>query len=211
MRALTGLLGAGLITLACATGAHAQSQTGQVGFLSQRDATGNSLNLCDVQVFAIPLTIHNPCHVMEAVDQYNVPHPLGPSNPMPVTFGTGASVGVNNFPTAQTSGAALEAGGHLAAVDSSTAAGAASAAADAANNAAFQGAVSLTVGAAVTGASIGRSVAAICTAAGNAEFQFPDSSNLTVPVQVGFQTFPFAANEVLSSGTTATCAFSNLK
>jgi hypothetical protein len=56
-----------------------------------------------------------------------------------------------------------------------------------------------------------RSIAANCSVAGNVSVTFPDTSTIVVPVQVGFQTFPFAVTEVNSSGTTATCTYNNLK
>ena len=75
-------------------------------------------------------------------------------------------------------------------------------------DAAFQGAVAMTVGTTYTAQ---RSVGASCTVAGNMSVTFTDASTLTVPVAVGWQTFPFAITAVNSSGTTATCAYSNLK
>lgn len=76
------------------------------------------------------------------------------------------------------------------------------------NSAAFQGAVAMTVG---TTYAAQRSVGANCTVAGNVAVTFADASTLTVPVAVGWQTFPFAITAVNTSGTTATCTYSNLK
>lgn len=76
------------------------------------------------------------------------------------------------------------------------------------NNLAFQGAVAMTVGTTYTPQ---RSIGAICTVAGNMAVTFPDASVLVVPVQVGFQTFPFAVTAVNTSGTNAICAYVNLK
>ncbi len=76
------------------------------------------------------------------------------------------------------------------------------------NNLAFQGAVTMTVG---TVYASQRSVGVLATSGGNVVFQFPDSSTLTLPVAVGWQTFPFACTEILSAGTTATATYFNLK
>lgn len=56
-----------------------------------------------------------------------------------------------------------------------------------------------------------RSIGANCTVAGNVSVTFSDASTLVVPVQPGWQTFPFAITTVNTSGTTATCTYSNLK
>lgn len=80
--------------------------------------------------------------------------------------------------------------------------------ADAANNAAFGGVVAMTLDTSYTAR---RSVGANCTVAGNMSVTFADASTLTVPVAVGWQTFPFAVTAVNTSGTTATCSYSNLK
>lgn len=77
------------------------------------------------------------------------------------------------------------------------------------NNLAFQGAVAVTAG---TFGTAGRSIGVNCTVAGNVIFTFPDASTLTVPVYVGWQTFPFAVTEVTLPGSgAATATFVNLK
>lgn len=76
------------------------------------------------------------------------------------------------------------------------------------NNAPFAGVVAMTVG---TSYAAQRSIGANCTAAGNMSVTFSDASTLVVPVQVGFQTFPFAVTAVNTSDTTATCTYVNLK
>jgi hypothetical protein len=75
------------------------------------------------------------------------------------------------------------------------------------------GAVALTVGVAATPL---RAVGVLATVAGNVTFQFPDGSTLTLPVYGSpsapiWQIFPFAVTEILSSGTTATATYYNLK
>jgi hypothetical protein len=80
------------------------------------------------------------------------------------------------------------------------------------NNAAFQGAVAMTVGTTYTPQ---RSIGANCTSSGNVSLTLVDNSTIVLPV-VGYaggawQTFPFAVAAVNSSGTTATCAYYNLK
>jgi len=77
-----------------------------------------------------------------------------------------------------------------------------------ANNAAFGGAVAMTPDTTYTAR---RSIGANCTVAGSVSLTFADASTLTVPVSVGWQTFPFAVTAVNTSGTTATCSYSNLK
>jgi hypothetical protein len=73
---------------------------------------------------------------------------------------------------------------------------------------AFQGAVAMIVG---TAQAAQRSVGVLATAPGNVEFQFGDSSTLTLPVYVGWKTYPFAATEIVGAGTTATATYFNLK
>lgn len=75
-------------------------------------------------------------------------------------------------------------------------------------SAAYQGAVTMTVG---TTYAVQRSVGVLATVAGNVEFQFPNSSTLTLPVFVGWQTFPFACAQIVGVGTTATATYYNLK
>jgi len=75
-------------------------------------------------------------------------------------------------------------------------------------NAAFQGAVAMTVGTTYTAQ---RSVGVLCTVAGNVAMTLVDASTITLPVYVGWQTFPFAATAINSSGTTATATYYNLK
>ena len=77
-----------------------------------------------------------------------------------------------------------------------------------AQSAPFAGAVAMTVDTTYTAQ---RSVGVLATAAGNVMFTFPDASTLTLPVYVGWQTFPFACVSVVSSGTTATATYYGLK
>jgi len=77
-----------------------------------------------------------------------------------------------------------------------------------ANNAAFQGVVAMTVG---TLYAAQRSIGILCTAAGNVQMTLADSSSLTLPVSVGFQTYPFAVTTIVAAGTTATATYYNLK
>jgi hypothetical protein len=56
----------------------------------------------------------------------------------------------------------------------------------------------------------GRGIAAVCTSAGQASFQAPDGSSMSVPLNVGFNQFGFAVVEVLP-GPTAACTYTNLK
>ena len=71
-----------------------------------------------------------------------------------------------------------------------------------------RGAYALTVG---TPALPGRVFAVICTTAGNVAVQFADGSTLTVPVATGLTLLPFMVAQVLSSGTTATATYANLR
>lgn len=77
-----------------------------------------------------------------------------------------------------------------------------------AQSAPFAGAIAMTVG---TTYAAQRSVGVLCTIAGNAEFQFPDGSTLTLPVNPGWQTFPFAVTQIVAAGATATATYFNLK
>jgi hypothetical protein len=52
-----------------------------------------------------------------------------------------------------------------------------------------------------------RAVAVIAQAAGNVAFRFADASAITVPVAAGLSILPFAATQILASGTTATAVF----
>jgi hypothetical protein len=72
----------------------------------------------------------------------------------------------------------------------------------------FQGAVSMTAG---TTYAAQRSVGVLCTVAGNVAMTMADASIITLPVAVGWNTFPFAATAINSSGTTATATYYNLK
>lgn len=70
-------------------------------------------------------------------------------------------------------------------------------------NAAFAGAVPMTGGQTYQPQ---RSVGVLATVGGNLTFVFPDSSTLTLPVSVGWQTFPFACTQYtvpVSGGATA--------
>jgi hypothetical protein len=77
------------------------------------------------------------------------------------------------------------------------------------NDAAFQGEVALTVGTADSQAR--RSLKAVCTAAGNVSVTYADGSTGVWPAVVGAQTWPIAITTVNTSGTTAACAYANLK
>jgi hypothetical protein len=72
----------------------------------------------------------------------------------------------------------------------------------------FAGAVAMVVG---TAQAAQRSIGVLCTAAGNVEMTFSDGSTITLPVYVGWQTFPFAVTTIVASGTTATASYYNLK
>ena len=78
-----------------------------------------------------------------------------------------------------------------------------------ASNAPFWGEVALVVGTPDTQAR--RSLKAICTGAGNVAVTYADSSTGVWAAQVGTQTWPIAITQVNTSGTTATCTYSNLK
>jgi hypothetical protein len=78
----------------------------------------------------------------------------------------------------------------------------------AANSNPVPGVISMTVG---TPATAGRSFAVICSAAGNVNVTFSDTSTGTYPVLVGLNVFPFAVTQVNSSGTTATATYQNWK
>lgn len=76
-----------------------------------------------------------------------------------------------------------------------------------ANSAAFQGVEALTVNAAQS--TPRRSIGCSCTAEGNATFLLADGSSITLPMYVGWQTFPFAVKQV--AAFTGTGTFFNLK
>lgn len=57
----------------------------------------------------------------------------------------------------------------------------------------------------------GRQIAINCTAAGNVKVGFADGSTHTFPVPVGYSVWPWAANQVFVTGTTAAATFSALK
>lgn len=76
------------------------------------------------------------------------------------------------------------------------------------NNAAFQGVVVMTVGVVYP---VQRSVGILATISGNVTFEFTDNSTINLPVFAGWQTFPFACKEIVSSGTTATASYYNMK
>jgi len=77
-----------------------------------------------------------------------------------------------------------------------------------AQSAPFQGAVAMTVG---TTYAAQRSVGVLCTVAGNVQMTLADGSSIMLPVTPGWQTFPFAATQIVGAGTTATATFYNLK
>jgi hypothetical protein len=72
----------------------------------------------------------------------------------------------------------------------------------------FSGAVAMTAG---TVYAAQRSLGVWCTTSGNVQMQFSDGSNLTLPVTIGWQTFPFAVTQIIAGGTTATASYFNLK
>lgn len=52
-----------------------------------------------------------------------------------------------------------------------------------------------------------RAVAVIAQGGGNVAFRFADASTITVPVSPGLTILPFAATQVMASGTTAAASF----
>ena len=56
-----------------------------------------------------------------------------------------------------------------------------------------------------------RSIGVLDTVAGNVTFTFADASTITLPVYVGWNTFPFAVTSISASGTTATATYYELK
>jgi hypothetical protein len=78
-----------------------------------------------------------------------------------------------------------------------------------AQNAGYQGAVAMTVG---TTYAAQRSVKANCTVAGNVSLTMADgSTDVWIISAPGSTVIPYAATAINSSGTTATCTYSNLK
>jgi hypothetical protein len=76
-------------------------------------------------------------------------------------------------------------------------------------NAGYQGAVAMTVG---TTYAAQRSVKANCTVAGNVSLTLADAStDVWIISAPGTTVIPYAATAINSSGTTATCTYSNLK
>ena len=59
--------------------------------------------------------------------------------------------------------------------------------------------------------AVGRSLKAACTTPGNVSVTYADGSTGIWGVVIGTQTLPIVVNRVNSSGTTATCAYGNLK
>ena len=82
-RVALALRGAAALLLAPCV-ALAQPPAASVGTYQVPQPGGGTINNCAVQVGALPFTVFHPCHVMETVDQYSVPHPIGPSNPLPI-------------------------------------------------------------------------------------------------------------------------------
>jgi hypothetical protein len=117
------------------------------------------------------------------------------------------------------SGALTTANGYLSAIATAEAAGNTSLATLAgavsggkvqvndAQSVAFQGVVTMTVGTTYASA---RSVGVNCTAGGNVQLTLADTSTITLPASVGWQTYPFAATQIVSAGTTAAGTFYNL-
>jgi hypothetical protein len=78
-----------------------------------------------------------------------------------------------------------------------------------AQNAGYQGAVAMTIG---TTYAARRSVKANCTAIGNVSLTLADgSTDVWIISAAGSTVIPYAATAINSSGTTATCTYSNLK
>jgi hypothetical protein len=77
-----------------------------------------------------------------------------------------------------------------------------------AQSAPFSGAVAMTLD--VTYAAR-RSIGVLATVAGDVRMTLSDSSSLTLPVSPGWTTFPFAVTQIVSTGTTATASYFNLK
>ncbi len=106
-RVALALMGAAALLLAPLM-ALAQPPAASVGTYQVPQPGGGTINDCAVQVGALPSTVFHPCHVMESVDQYGVPHPIGPSNPMPIAIAGGSinsdgglTVHVANTPNVQ--------------------------------------------------------------------------------------------------------------
>ncbi len=76
------------------------------------------------------------------------------------------------------------------------------------NSAAFVGEFAMTIG---TTYPVGRSFKANCTVGGVVSNTYPDGSTGLWSVVVGIQTVPAQATAINSSGTTATCVYTNLK
>jgi hypothetical protein len=204
-----------------------QMSGGTVNYL-QQDTTPASDSLPDVTVFGVggQSTFSNANAVWA--------RSTDPVNPIQITVTTGLTPaggsggGSGSLPP----NAAQEGGGNLATVANAQGAGATGVSQPAggsgilgwlsgiynavtgllsvsdSQSSPFQGAVPMTVGTAYTAR---RSVGASCTVPGNVSMAFVDASTIVVPVSVGWQTFPFAVTQINSSGTTATCAYTNLK
>jgi hypothetical protein len=52
-----------------------------------------------------------------------------------------------------------------------------------------------------------RAIAVVAQAAGNVAFRFADASTIVVPVSPGLSILPFAATQIVASGTTAAASF----
>ena len=72
----------------------------------------------------------------------------------------------------------------------------------------FSGAVAMSAN---TPATAARSIGANCTVSGNLNLTFSDASTLTVPVGVGWQTFPFAVTQFSNGSPAPTCTVVELK
>lgn len=55
-----------------------------------------------------------------------------------------------------------------------------------------------------------RAIAITCTTAGSVTLRLADDSSIMLPISVGLSILPFAVKTVVTSGTTAVAAYSNL-
>ncbi len=67
----------------------------------------------------------------------------------------------------------------------------------------------VTIGGAIPAGT--RSIGVLCAAAGNVSMLSQSGNVLTVPVFVGWQSFPFAPAQIQAAGTTATATYYGLK
>ena len=85
-RVALALLGGAAVLLAPIS-ALAQPPAAALGTYSVPQPGGGTIQNCAVQVGALPSTVFHPCHVIETVDGGGLPHPVGPSNALPVANG----------------------------------------------------------------------------------------------------------------------------